>query len=79
MDTKNLIKKDKKTIDKVKEVKKPTGKKEETEKKKEIYFETYETKLCDSVVVNITVGHLLLRLWAIGDIQIVNMQHSLEH
>jgi len=65
---------------KEKEVKKPTGgKKEETEKKKEIYFETFETKLCDSIVVNITLGHLLLRLWAIGDIQIVNVQHTHEH
>jgi len=76
---KNPVKKDNKKLDKVKEVKKVVGKKEETEKKKEIYFETFETKLCDSVVTNITLGHILVRLWAIGDIQVINTQHPTEH
>jgi len=45
--------KDVKKIDKVKDTKKTGKKGEEAERKKEIYFETYTAKLCDSTVCNV--------------------------
>lgn len=70
-DKKKLPQGAKKGVDVKKDIKKPMVKKDE-ERKKETYFETFTTKLRDSVVVNVSYGNKLVRLWDIGDIQIVN-------
>jgi len=67
-------KKDNKKVDKLKDDKKklPGKKGEEVERKKEIYYESYTTKLCDSIVINLHYNGNLIKLWQTGDIQFIN-------